>query len=188
MDCAVLGPGSPITRYRTTPERHSGETARPAGGRIPKNPRSRPDKAPGTAARSSRKDHRHMAYRLLRPGHQNGTRPRVGIRPRVYLILSLEPLFCLQPRNFYSDTVAAGKQLELNRSCAAPAGLVQRNESWHIDKSIEWRRSCQSTGSDKLAEKEWWPGAESNCRHADFQSAALPTELPGPRWENKAAY
>src|SRR5207249_7669536 len=24
-----------------------------------------------------------------------------------------------------------------------------------------------------------WPGAESNCRHADFQSAALPTELPG---------
>src|SRR5436190_20515762 len=27
--------------------------------------------------------------------------------------------------------------------------------------------------------KEWWPGSESNQRHADFQSAALPTELPG---------
>src|SRR5690606_1793594 len=27
----------------------------------------------------------------------------------------------------------------------------------------------------------WWPGAESNCRHADFQSAALPTELPGQK-------
>jgi hypothetical protein len=28
----------------------------------------------------------------------------------------------------------------------------------------------------------WCPGAESNHRHADFQSAALPTELPGP-WQ-----
>src|SRR5689334_5376902 len=27
--------------------------------------------------------------------------------------------------------------------------------------------------------EEWWPGSESNQRHADFQSAALPTELPG---------
>ena len=24
---------------------------------------------------------------------------------------------------------------------------------------------------------EWWLEAELNCRHADFQSAALPTEL-----------
>jgi hypothetical protein len=24
----------------------------------------------------------------------------------------------------------------------------------------------------------WWAGAESNCRHEDFQSSALPTELP----------
>ena len=26
----------------------------------------------------------------------------------------------------------------------------------------------------------WCPGAESNRRHEDFQSSALPTELPGP--------
>ena len=24
----------------------------------------------------------------------------------------------------------------------------------------------------------WWRGTESNCRHYDFQSYALPTELP----------
>src|SRR5690348_14204263 len=30
-----------------------------------------------------------------------------------------------------------------------------------------------------------WPGAESNCRHADFQSAALPTELPGRDYAGK---
>ena len=26
----------------------------------------------------------------------------------------------------------------------------------------------------------WWPGTELNRRHKDFQSSALPTELPGP--------
>jgi hypothetical protein len=25
----------------------------------------------------------------------------------------------------------------------------------------------------------WWPGTELNRRHRDFQSRALPTELPG---------
>ena len=25
----------------------------------------------------------------------------------------------------------------------------------------------------------WWPEAGSNCRHTDFQSVALPTELSG---------
>src|SRR5579884_1541715 len=29
----------------------------------------------------------------------------------------------------------------------------------------------------------WWPGTESNRRHGDFQSPALPTELPGLPWE-----
>ena len=29
-----------------------------------------------------------------------------------------------------------------------------------------------------------WPGTESNRRHEDFQSSALPTELPGHTCEN----
>ena len=36
---------------------------------------------------------------------------------------------------------------------------------------------------DKLKESlgNWCPGTELNCRHRDFQSRALPTELPGRR-------
>jgi hypothetical protein len=31
--------------------------------------------------------------------------------------------------------------------------------------------------------KMWWEGTESNRRHTDFQSVALPTELPSHRVE-----
>ncbi len=36
-----------------------------------------------------------------------------------------------------------------------------------------------STFLDKKYFLKWWPGPESNWRHKDFQSSALPTELPG---------
>ena len=36
-----------------------------------------------------------------------------------------------------------------------------------------WRRMRRSEAS------KWCPGAELNHRHSDFQSLALPTELPG---------
>ena len=35
--------------------------------------------------------------------------------------------------------------------------------------------------------KKWCPGADSNHRHEDFQSSALPTELPG-RYHNLYIY
>ncbi len=38
----------------------------------------------------------------------------------------------------------------------------------------------QPTPRVRKSVQEWCPGAESNHRHCDFQSHALPTELPGP--------
>ena len=47
-----------------------------------------------------------------------------------------------------------------------------------------WKMICKATRKVTKAvswflEKEWCPEPESNQRHADFQSAALPTELSG---------
>jgi hypothetical protein len=40
-------------------------------------------------------------------------------------------------------------------------------------------------GGESTQKKEWCPEAESNHRHGDFQSPALPTELSG-HWESGA--
>ena len=34
----------------------------------------------------------------------------------------------------------------------------------------------------------WWARAELNCRHSDFQSDALPTELPAHLYVNSITY
>jgi hypothetical protein len=45
---------------------------------------------------------------------------------------------------------------------------------------IELRTFVINISRVSVAHEGKWPGAESNCRHHDFQSCALPTELPGP--------
>src|SRR5580698_10099109 len=44
-------------------------------------------------------------------------------------------------------------------------------------KNAVFRRLVEVCGRRWMM--KWWPGRELNPRHADFQSAALPTELPG---------
>src|SRR4030067_184500 len=39
--------------------------------------------------------------------------------------------------------------------------------------------NCPGILISPAGQGKWWPGAELNCRHCDFQSHALPTELPG---------
>jgi hypothetical protein len=52
------------------------------------------------------------------------------------------------------------------------------NESPRERRTPEMQKAPDCAGACAF---EWWPGSESNQRHADFQSAALPTELPGQR-------
>lgn len=58
----------------------------------------------------------------------------------------------------------------------------------NLAPTIDIGKPCrQNAGTKKpgtmtgffLATERWCPGADSNHRHADFQSTALPTELPG---------
>ena len=42
--------------------------------------------------------------------------------------------------------------------------------------------------NNKTNHGKWCPGAELNHRHEDFQSSALPTELPGLKKSDKLFY
>jgi hypothetical protein len=41
-----------------------------------------------------------------------------------------------------------------------------------------WKAVVLPLNYTRITELKWWFGAESNRRHMDFQSIALPTELP----------
>src|SRR5262245_44874889 len=51
------------------------------------------------------------------------------------------------------------------------------------ERGVRLRRfaALATQPSHAIESEGWWPGPESNQRHRDFQSRALPTELPGPQ-------
>jgi hypothetical protein len=52
--------------------------------------------------------------------------------------------------------------------------------NWNAQTRHDPKNTVEIWGAFAGAEPhvDWWRGAESNCRHRDFQSRALPTELP----------
>ena len=67
--------------------------------------------------------------------------------------------------------------------CAARFGRSQKSASTF--KNI----GTATIADHRFSAIDWnmrWPGTESNCRHGDFQSPALPTELPGQNLEPPA--
>ena len=59
-------------------------------------------------------------------------------------------------------------------------GAGAGSSSWTVGAGNEKpRRAFAMQGLRFTQPTRWWPGTESNRRHGDFQSPALPTELPG---------
>src|SRR5256885_8479374 len=60
-----------------------------------------------------------------------------------------------------------------------------------LSLGIQNANTCPTTRSDGVltSRKSWWAGTGLNRRHQDFQSCALPTELPAhqTRQDNKGA-
>src|ERR1700735_2049091 len=61
--------------------------------------------------------------------------------------------------------------------------VSERRWRKNTEKNAVFQRLAEVSG--RQWKVKWWPGRELNPRHADFQSAALPTELPGRSEERR---
>ena len=64
----------------------------------------------------------------------------------------------------------------LKKTCKVMAEL---QITYTHNKGQKWNCNIKQVLMIVVAEWKWCPGADSNHRHEDFQSTALPTELPG---------
>jgi hypothetical protein len=73
-------------------------------------------------------------------------------------------------------------EVESDRVASVPDSILM--EVWAGPRMSVVRHTCRHTRpfSPEILlsnyPKEWWTGGELNSRHRDFQSRALPTELP----------
>ena len=82
-------------------------------------------------------------------------------------------------KNFRS---CRGQKLALSGSSLNARGFYKSKSRTRFEKSQTIKK--KKSESSPISEIEWWPRPGSNRRHTDFQSVALPTELPSPVREN----
>lgn len=105
----------------------------------------------------------------LEERHQNSDRD--GDDDEVWLLERAEIIVAFR--------LEAGAAMNGIVSITAPAepGFALSHDAWR-----SWNRPEKLASADAGERRQtagWCPGAESNHRHCDFQSHALPTELPG---------
>ena len=76
------------------------------------------------------------------------------------------------------DQVSEGKPMIITFSTGLPQPELISSLPPGLREPVRAALLQIGRGPRKLL-KGWWPGTELNRRHADFQSAALPAELPG---------
>ena len=72
--------------------------------------------------------------------------------------------------------MSADTENEWRNRAIAPYGLLQHRSYTDADRVSKRPTMAQDAAVGGI---KWCPGAELNHRHSDFQSLALPTELPG---------
>jgi hypothetical protein len=93
---------------------------------------------------------------------------------------SSRPRWATPTRACWSGSTASSRRKSSVGDCSCtPAQPFRTASLMHQlePKSTEFPDTLDTL--EQLTPRNWCPGAESNHRHGDFQSPALPTELPG---------
>ena len=89
---------------------------------------------------------------------------------------SIPPDLCRVDRDACADVPGANHGIRcLPVAAGKPRGLADAAKR----KAPQGKCRAGPTVQTFSTNRKWWPGRESNPRHGDFQSPALPTELPG---------
>ena len=138
-------------RYRRSEAYSSLEISR--FGAIPKSTFSKPKYSGTNQTKRVRSGASHDDFRIRRSQIRHSHRPGDDIPRRDYPLTKCQPTM---PSSFWEASAWLG-------------GLVHNHQN---------RKQVGGRYAVLPAKMSWWLGRESNPRHRDFQSPALPTELP----------